>query len=352
MSTLRVDTITDTTGLLAPVFPAGSAQLNPLANREDKVINGDFGIWQRGQNSALLGYVAADRWYNSFIGGTITQSLGTFAIGDTLGVNSPTYFLRQTVSGQTLATQYATTLHRIESVRSYAGQTITVLGWARRSSGTGDMCIEGLQSFGSGGGGSPETYFSPTTIPLGVTGTWAPFAAVITVPTITGKTLGANGNDAFGFQFFTSAGSTLNARSNSLGLQTIGVDLWGIHIRQGTWTAAATADYRPRDFGTERALCQRYYVRLGGEATNDILLQGAMSTTVAMSMMLPLPVSMRSTPVAAKVGTWSVSACSQPQIVSSSTTVLGINAAGTSATLIGAQTGSTTTAFLTVDAEL
>lgn len=350
MSTLAVNSITDTTGLLPPTFPAGSAQLNPLAFREDKVINGDFGIWQRGQSSALLGYVAADRWYNSFVGGTITQSLGTFAIGDTLGVNSPTYFLRQTVSGHTLASQYATTLHRVESVRSYAGQTITVLGWARRSSGAGNMCIEGLQSFGSGGGGSPEVFFSPTTVTLSTT--WTPFAAVITVPPITDKTLGVNGNDAFGFQFFTSAGSNLNARANSLGLQTIGVDLWGIHIRQGTWTAAATADYRPRDLGTERALCQRYYVRLGGEATNDILLQGAMSTTVAMSMMLPLPVSMRSTPVAAKVGTWSVSACSQPQIVSSSTTVLGINAAGTSATLIGAQTGSTTTAFLTVDAEL
>jgi hypothetical protein len=112
-------------------------------------------------------------------------------------------------------------------------------------------------------------FFSPTTVTL--TGSWAPFAAVITVPTITGKTLGVNGNDAFGFQFFTSAGSDFNARTNSLGLQTIGVDLWGIHIRQGTWTSAAAADYRQRDPGTELALCRRYYQISPG-------LQGAMNS--------------------------------------------------------------------------
>ena len=79
------------------------------------------------------------------------------------------------------------------------------------------------------------------------------------VPSITGKTLGTNNNDWLGVFIWTSAGSNNNASTNSLGLQTIGVDLWGIHIRQGTWTAAATADYRPRDPGTELALCQRYY---------------------------------------------------------------------------------------------
>ena len=286
MSTLKVDTITDVAGSLPPVFPAGSAQLNPLANREDKIINGDFGIWQRSVSSAGVGFVAADRWCNNLTGGTVTQSRQAFALGDTLGVTQPTYFLRQTVSGQTLATQYANTYHSIEGVRSYAGQTITVLGWARRSSGTGNMCVEGEQSFGTGGGGisSPVTSISPTTVNLGVTGTWAPFAVVMAVPTVFGKTLGTDGNDRFLISFWTSAGSNWNARSNSLGLQTIGVDLWGIHIRQGTWTAAATADYRPRDPGTELALCQRYYEVINGQATGTAYaatsIDGAMSFAV------------------------------------------------------------------------
>ena len=300
MSTLKVDTITDTTGLLAPVFPAGSAQLNPLANREDKIINGDFGVWQRGTSGTANGYTAADRWQNSILGGTVTQVRQTFALGDTLGVSSPIYHLRQTVSGQTLASQYAITQQPIEGVRSYAGQTITVMGWAKRFSGTGNMAVEATQFFGTGGSPSAiVTAISPTTVTLGAT--WAPFAVVVTVPSVTGKTLGSNGNDNFALSFWTSAGSDFNARTNSLGLQTIGVDLWGIHIRQGTWTAAATADYRPRDPGTELALCQRYYqnsfprtpVVAGG---NQFVFSGNVTAAVGFYSSVGFSVPMRTTP--------------------------------------------------------
>ena len=37
MSTIAVNQITDTSGLSAPMFPPGSAQLNPMAGREDKI---------------------------------------------------------------------------------------------------------------------------------------------------------------------------------------------------------------------------------------------------------------------------------------------------------------------------
>ena len=231
----------------------GAIDVNP----ENRIINGDFGVWQRGTSSAAFGYNAADRWGNFFFGGTVTQSRQAFALGDTLGATQPTVFLRQTVSGQTLTTQYANTTQRIEGVRSYAGQTITVLGWARRSSGAGDMAVQGAQSFGTGGGSvSTPVYTASALVTLGTTGVWAPFAVVMAVPSVTGKTLGTDGKDNFGISFWTSAGSGLG---QAIGLQTIGVDLWGIHTRQGTWAAADTSLYRPRDLGTELALCKRYY---------------------------------------------------------------------------------------------
>jgi hypothetical protein len=120
------------------------------------------------------------------------------------------------------------------------------------------MAVEGGQSFGTGGSPSEDvTAISPATVPL--TDAWTPFAVVLSVPSVAGKTLGSNGNDYLALNFWTSAGSDLNARTNSLGLQAIGVDLWGIHIRTGTWTAADAELYRPRDPGTELVLCQRYY---------------------------------------------------------------------------------------------
>ena len=275
---------------------ANAAQLNSSSedvNSENRIINGDMNIWQRGASFTGGGY-GADRWVNGFVGGTVTQARQSFALGDALGSTQPTYFLRQTVSGQTLTTQYANTLQRIESVRCYAGQTITVLGWARRSSGTGNMAVEAAQEFGTGGSPSASVVsISPTTVTL--TGSWAPFAVVITVPSVVGKTLGSNGNDSLGINFWTSAGSDYNARTNSLGLQTIGVDLWGIHIRVGTWTAADAALYRPRDPGTELALCQRYFEYVNN--LNLTTLYSAPSTSAEVGTFWVFKVAKRAAPI-------------------------------------------------------
>jgi hypothetical protein len=226
-------------------------------NAENRIINGDFGIWQRGTSFTIVQF-GADRWINNLSGGTVTQSRQAFAVGDALGSTQPVFYLRQAVSGQTLSSQFASTVQRIEGVRTYAGQTVTLLGWAKRSSGTGNMAVEASQSFGTGGSPSAAvTAISPTTVTL--TGSWAPFAIVLAVPSVSGKTLGTDNNDYLSLNFWTSAGSDFNARTNSLGVQTIGVDLWGVHIRVGTWAAADADLYRPRDPGTELALCQRYY---------------------------------------------------------------------------------------------
>lgn len=247
---------TNTTQVATTAFV--SANLGVTEN-ENRIINGAFDFWQRGTSFTASAY-GADRWQNSNSGGTVTQSQQAFTLGDTLGSNSPTYFLRQTVSGQTLASQLGIIRQSIEGVRSYAGQTITVLGWARRSSGTGNMAVECTQGFGTGGSPSANVLAAPVTVSL--TGSFAPFAATISIPSITGKTLGTNGNDLLNINFWTSAGSDYNARTNSLGLQTIGVDLWGIHIKVGTHTTAATDLYKQPEMGPEFVRCQRYYERV------------------------------------------------------------------------------------------
>lgn len=248
------------TTLAAPLLANPQNYVDP----ENRIINGAFDFWQRGTSSTANGYVAADRWLTSLNTGTVTQSRQAFAMGDTLGSNSPTYFLRQTVSGQSATSAYAIIEQRIEGVRSYAGQTITVLGWARRSSGSGNMTVEGYQSFGTGGTPSATVVaISPTTVTLAET--WQSFSVVMTVPSVAGKALGTSVTDHFGIAFWTSAGSDYNARSNSLGIQTIGVDLWGIHIKLGVHTADATALYKQPELGPELARCQRYY-ETGGSA--------------------------------------------------------------------------------------
>jgi hypothetical protein len=279
-NTNRTFALPDTAGGLVT-----DAQVNDGDNR---IINGAFDFWQRGTSFTTQTY-GADRWRNLVTGGTVTQSRQSFAVGDKFGVNSPQFYLRQTVSGQSAAGHAARSQQPIEGVRSYAGETITVLGWARRSSGSGNMTIEGDQFFGTGGSPSATvTAISPTTITL--TTLWTPFAAVLTVPSIAGKTLGSDGNDSLSVYFWTSAGSDFNARTNSLGLQTIGVDLWGIHIKRGTHTAAATEFYKAPELESELARCQRYYCKVNGEYKFDGSLGGSL---VSMGAMWYYPVEMR-----------------------------------------------------------
>jgi len=255
MSTLRTNAIVDASG--GTTATVNGIPLRPgVLDPENRIINGAFDFWQRGTSSTSNGFVA-DRWANSLSGGTVTLSRQSFSAGDTLGSNNPTYFLRQTVSGQSASSSYASFYQTIEGVRSYAGQTITILGWARRSSGSGNMAVEAYQYFGSGGSPSSFVFVTPQTVTL--TGSWAPFAITMSIPSISGKTLGTNNNDYLLLNFWSSAGSDLNARTNSLGLQTIGVDLWGIHIKQGTHTTSAVDLYRQPELGPELARCQRYY---------------------------------------------------------------------------------------------
>ena len=260
MSTLRTNAILDASG--GTTATVNGIPLRPgVLDPENRIINGAFDFWQRGTSFTASAY-GADRWYNAVAsGGTVTQSRQAFTPGETFSGNNPTYFLRQSVTGTTAPSHYAITMQMMESVRSYAGQTITVLGWARRSSGSGNMAVELEQDFGTGGSPSAAVYVPGQTVTL--TGSWAPFAVTFSVPSISGKTLGSNNNDYLRLTFWTSAGSAYNARTNSLGLQTIGVDLWGIHIKQGTHTTSAVDLYRQPELGPELARCQRYYERFG-----------------------------------------------------------------------------------------
>lgn len=290
-------TINGTTGLTTPSLTIGTttvalsaAELNVLdgasttlaqpflanpqnfINPDDKIINGDFNIWQRGATGTVNGYTAADRWMNNYLSGTVSQTRLDHVQGRLFAGNVPPVYLRQSVSGQTAANAYAITTQRIEGVRSYAGQTITILGWARRTTGAGNMVVELEQFFGTGTN-TPTPILSgisPTTVPL--VAAWMPFAVVVNVPAIDTAVLG-NGivgtvnigqNDFLGLNFWASSGSDYDARNNSLGIQTLTMDLWGIHIRTGIHTSAATNLYKTRHIETELALCQRYYERFSG----------------------------------------------------------------------------------------
>jgi hypothetical protein len=219
----------------------------------NRIINGNFDIWQRGESQQSSGYGSADRWQNYHSGSTKTASRGAFTVGQTEVPGNPKYYLHHEVSSVTGAGNLVLLIQRIEGVQTLAGQTVTLSFWAKADSNK-NIATEFLQNFGSGGSPSAAvTTIGVTTHNL--TTSWQKFTATVSIPFISGKTIGSDNNDYISFAFWFDAGSDYNSRTNSLGQQSGTFDIAQVQLEEGT--VATPFEHRP--IGTELALCQRYF---------------------------------------------------------------------------------------------
>ena len=245
----------------------------PYVAGKNKIINGDLTINQRGFSSSTSGY-NFDRFYNEASGGTHTITQQTFTPGAAPVVGyEATNFMRSVVSGQTTSGQYAAIAQKIEDVRTFAGQTITVSFWAKASTGTPKVSVEMQQVFGSGGSGAVFTS-APAASTLSTS--WVRYTSTITVPSISGKTIGTG---SFLVMFiWVSAGSSFDARANAIGLQNATLDFWGFQVEAGTVATPFTT--ASGSIGGELALCQRYF-EIQDWSINTFRLAVSYSTSVS-----------------------------------------------------------------------
>ena len=258
---------------------------------KNKIINGDFYVNQRNfSSSTTSGAYGFDRWTGDHSGGTVTWSAQTFTAGaaPVAGYEGKNY-LRAVISGQSGTGNYAAAVQKIESVRTCAGQTVTVSFWAKADAGTPKVSAELRQQFGSGG--SADVTATPAQNST-ISTSWARYTQTFAVPSISGKTIGAG--DSLSLIFFVSAGSDLNSRTNSSGLNNTTIELWGFQVEVGsTATAFQTAT------GTiqgELAACQRYFFAYTSPSSVSFYGNGQCTSTTKAFSVLPLPVTMRTTP--------------------------------------------------------
>lgn len=229
--------------------------VSALFGLKNKIINGNFGFWQRGTSVtgvASAQYVA-DRWNCNLLGSTANVSRQSFTLGQTDVPYEPTYFHRTVVSSVVGASNYYLLSQKIESVRTLAGQTATLSFWAKADASK-NISVEFAQSFGTGGSpSSGVTNLGVTTCAL--TTSWKKFTVTVSLPSITGKTLGTDNNDILSVLFWFDAGSTFNSRTNSLGQQSGTFDIAQVQLEAGS--KATSFEMRPP--GLELSLCQRHY---------------------------------------------------------------------------------------------
>jgi hypothetical protein len=257
---------------------------------KNKIINGDFGVWQRGTSITLATGVnayTADRWNATSLhaSGTATVSRQAFTPGTApVAGYEGQYFLRMTAGASGSPSAYLDLGTRLENVTTFAGQTVTLSFWAKASA---SVAINPFyqQVFGSGGSGTVTT--DPLTT-FALTTSWTRYTLTTAIPSISGKTIGTNSYLAvnlFG-KYVTNS-------------QTI--DFWGVQLE-----AASTASNFQTATGTlqgELAACQRYYFRFAGGQTFSRYGTGYSSNTNTAFFNLPLPVSLRVSPTAVDYST-------------------------------------------------
>ena len=252
---------------------------------KNKIINGDFGVWQRGTSFSISTYgYTADRWQSDATlayptSRTVSQQSFTPGTAPVAGYEG-SFFLR-TVYTYAPGNPGLYISQKIEDVRTFAGQTVTVSFWAKVGSAASLDNATILQNFGSGGSTSVQT----TVGAASATTSWQRFSFTVSIPSIAGKTIGTDSNLELRI-FMPNASST--------------TDIWGVQVEESSVaTAFQTAT------GTiqgELAACQRYYFQPATTATYPFYSVGAARSTTVVDFCQNLPVPMRVVPTSVSSG--------------------------------------------------
>ena len=312
---------------------------------KNRIINGDFNIWQRGTSFAISANAAytCDRFLSDSGAMNYTFSRQSFTAGTApvAGYESAFFFRALATSG---SGGFPKIQQKIEDVRTFAGNTVTLSFWAKASSAI-TVSPDIIQDFGSGGSGSVFIGVVATSI----TTSWARYSITYTVPSISGKTIGT--------------GSSLIVSLNIPNSGTASFDIWGLQLEYGS--KATPFETASGSIQGELALCQRYYFRMGGLTGFTMLGQGVASATTRANVQTMLPVTMRVVPTSLDYSTLCLQQYDGQPLNAATAVILtaltGVNLLGiqvdvasglTTGSVFRFMTNSSTSGFLGISAEL
>jgi hypothetical protein len=274
------------------------------AGRKNLIINGGFDVWQRGTstNGALANvYGSADRWrFHTRSLSTRNISRQSFTDGQTEVPGNPPYYLRFETSNDSGAIG-AYIMQRIEDVRVGSGGDVTVSFYAKLNSGGGTFTTAFSQQFGSGGSSAVDVVagsFAPTS-------SWQKYSFTISLPSISGKTVGGANYLRLDIRFPVNTAATL--------------DISQIQLEVGK----NATEFEHRSYGEELALCQRYYVEIGN-ASSPLAVSVTSRAAATKVMGIHLPVAMRAVPTVGTTGNVRISKGGSYQESNSSLVIDGV----------------------------
>ncbi len=308
----------------------------------NKIINGNFDIWQRGTSQTSPGYGSVDRF--KFIphyggSGSISASRQSFSTGQTDVPGNPTYYVRNVVVAGTFTFASAYIEQRIENVRTLAGKKATLSFWAKADANK-VIGTDFTQHYGTNGNGPPAGEPGSSTITGGiesrtynVTTSWQKFTTTVDIPSNSGATFGADLNtDYLNLRIYFSMGSDSEVGTNPdytpiyspirniVGSQSGTFDIAQIQLEEGS----VATPFEERPIGLELSLCQRYCYVISPTTGSDATLgNGSGYNSTSVNILTSLPVPLRSYPTLTVSGTWLYLATGATSQTSGATPTLG-----------------------------
>jgi hypothetical protein len=280
---------------------------------KNRIINGDMVIDQRNNGALVAGAAGEIYGVDRFVTGVFSS--GTGRISAQQSSTTPTGFVKSLINTVTTADAapsanfgYCVT-QRIEGYNTAdlrwgtaSPQTVTVSFWVRNSI-AGTYCITLANE--------AVTWAYTTTYTVSSANTWEQKTVTFTGPT-SGTWLTTNGAGivlVFGLGGGSNRQATLNAwyapTSTNTPTDASGCVDWiatngatfyitGVQLERNT--TATPFEWLP--YGTELALCQRYFVGIKNDGVNNLLVAptGVATSTADVACMLPLLVEMRTQP--------------------------------------------------------
>jgi len=316
------------------------AQYNGFKNR---IINGAMVIDQRNAGASVTptdGQFCTDR----FSAGLTQASKFSFQ----QSTDAPTGF-KNSIKVTSLSAYSVTSGDLFEVRQNIEGYNIADLGFGTASASTITLSfwvkssLTGTFGGALGNDGSSRSY--PFTYTISVANTFE-YKTVTVAGDTTGTWLTTNGI-GMRVRFSLGAGSTYSGTSGAWATATytsatgatsvVGTSgatffITGVQLEKGS--TATSFDYRP--FGTELALCQRYYWKILQGTGEPYGITGYMIAGNAVWGQFCLPVTMRATPTITVYGTWAVNNTGQP-------TIRGASASNFLVQIVATTTGIATT---------
>jgi len=310
--------LTNTTGLplstgvtgTLPEANGGTGTTTGYYGFKNRIINGAMVIDQRNAGASVTGTAGGnyslDRWQIF----RTSSATGYTAQQQTSGTGNFTNAIRvQRTNGNTSTEGiYLTQVVESYNCNNLSGLSVTLSFYAR--AGANYSATSSILS---------TRIVTGTTADQGITGvyagTWAGYTSTDQNNTLTTS-----------WQQFTQT-VTLGSGVKELAVWfketpvgTAGANDWfeitGAQIEVGS--TATSFDYRP--YGTELALCQRYYWKIARGTSEPYAMTGNTSAGNAIWSQFGLPVTMRATPTVTIYGTWAVVNTGQPTVRGASST--------------------------------